>query len=222
MKSNLNTRRGDKSNHSCTQQVISSCSTFPPSIIKIFRRIVVLQSGHKIKFKKVGEVTTKVRKSKVVILVRYTSSHPVLHLYQVSYIIFQRVFDLQSGQKPMHNHSNITKGDNDKSKKGRGIILVPDTSSRPTQHFYQIPNIIKFFQRVYIKIQRGHEINFKSKTKGENSKSKTPELVFLYMTRCLVLFYISNKFQQNIPKSIQVTEGTRNQCMITFKYNKGR
>ena len=34
--------------------------------------------------------------------------------------------------------SNITKGDNAKSKKGRVVILVRDTSSGPILHFYQV------------------------------------------------------------------------------------
>ena len=37
--------------HSCTQHVISPCSTFLQSIIKIFRKVFVLQSRHKIRFK---------------------------------------------------------------------------------------------------------------------------------------------------------------------------
>ena len=35
------------------------------------------------------------------------------------------------------------------------------------------------------------------------------ELSFLYATHRLVLFYISTKYHQNIPKGIQVTEWTR-------------
>ena len=40
-------------------------------------------------------------------------------------------------------------------------------------------------------------------------KVRKAELSFLYTTRCLVLFYISTKYLQNIPKGIQVTERTR-------------
>ena len=36
------------------------------------------------------------------------------------------------------------------------------------------------------------------------------ELLFLYATRRLILFYISTKYHQNIPKCIRVTERTRN------------
>ena len=52
-----------------------------------------------------------------------------------------RVSDLQSGHKiNAKSLSNITKGDNAKSKKGRVTILVPDTPSHPILHFYQIPS----------------------------------------------------------------------------------
>ena len=55
--------------------------------------------------------------------------------------IFQRVFDLQSGHEINGlSLSNITKGDNAKSKKGRVVILVRDMSSVPGLHFCQVPS----------------------------------------------------------------------------------
>ena len=71
--------------------------------------------------------------------------------------------------KSMDNLSDITKGDNSKSKKGRVVILVCDTSSGPF-----LPSIIKIFQRVF-DLQSGHEINglsLSNITKGDNAKSK--------------------------------------------------
>ena len=38
---------------------------------------------------------------------------------------------------------------------------------------------------------------------------RKPELSFRHMTHRLVLFYISTKYYQNIPKGIQITEQTR-------------
>ena len=50
----------------------------------------------------------------------------------------RRFFDLQSRHEINGlSLSNITKGDNAKSKKGRVVILVRDTSSGPVIHFYQ-------------------------------------------------------------------------------------
>ena len=50
-------------------------------------------------------------------------------------------------------------------------------------------------------------------------KVRKAELSFLYATRRLILFYITAKYHQNIPKGIPVIEQTRNQ----FKnQNKGR
>ena len=42
-------------------------------------------------------------------------------------------------------------------------------------------------------------------------KVRKPELSFLYTISHLVLFYISTKYHQNIPKGIHVTERTQNQ-----------
>ena len=44
----------------------------------------------------------------------------------------------------------------------------------------------------------------------DTPKVRKPELSFLYTTRHLTLFYISNKYHQNIPKGICVTERTGN------------
>ena len=56
-------------------------------------------------------------------------------------------------------------------------------------------------------------------------KVRKAELSFLYVTSCLVLFYISAKYHQNIPKGIRVTQRTQNlfqieQRMITPKVRK--
>ena len=51
---------------------------------------------------------------------------------------------------------------------------------------------------------------FQTKQREITPKSRKPELSFLYMTCRLVLFFISTKYHQNIPKGIQVTERTNN------------
>ena len=92
----------------------------------------------------------------------------------------------------MHNQSNITKGDNAKSKKGRVVILVCDTSSRPGLHFYQVPS----------KYSEGHSSysadtkSISNKTKGNNSNSKKARVVILVhnMSSCPA------KYHQNLPK----------------------
>ena len=114
------------------------------------------------------------------------------------------------------NHSNTRRGDKSKSKKAKVVIheCLNAMLSRPILHFYQVSS----------KYSKGHlcytESN--SNTRGDNSKRKKPKLSFLHATSCLVLFYISTKNHKNIPKGIQLTERTRNPCMITVKYNKGR
>ena len=68
--------------HSCTQHAISSCSSFVPSIIKIFRGVFLLQNRERDQIlTQEGEITPKVKKAEVVILVCDMLSGPVLHYY---------------------------------------------------------------------------------------------------------------------------------------------
>ena len=50
-----------------------------------------------------------------------------------------------------------------------------------------------------------------NKTTNVPHPTTPPELSFLLATHCLILFYISTNYHQNIVKVIQVTERTRNQ-----------
>ena len=80
----------------------------------------------------------KVRKAELSFL--YATRRLVLFYISNKYHkILQRVFDLQIGQEINGlSLSNITKGDNAKSKKGRVVILVRGTSSGPVLHFFQV------------------------------------------------------------------------------------
>ena len=71
--------------------------------------------------------------------------------------------------------SNITKGDNSKSKEGRVVILVWDTSSGPVLHFCQVP--LKYSKGY--SSYRADEKSISNKTKGANSKSKKDRVVIL-------------------------------------------
>ena len=77
--------------------------------------------------------------------------------------------------------------------------------SGPVLHFCQVP--LKY-SKGYLSY-RGVTKSSSNKTKGDNSKSKKGRVVILVQTCPLVLFYISTKYHQNIPKGIQVTELTR-------------
>ena len=113
--------------------------------------------------------------------------------------IFQRVFDLQSGHEINGlSVSNLTKGDNPKSKKGRVVIIVRDTSSGPVLHFCQVPSK---YSKGYSSYRAGEKSNL-NKTKKITPKVRKPELSFLYATRHLVLFYISTKYHKHIPKAL--------------------
>ena len=130
----------------------------------------------------------KVRKAELSFL--YATCRLVLFYNTYKYQIFQRVSDLQSGHEINGlSLSNITKGDNAKSKKGRVVILVRYMSSGPVLHFCQVPS----------KYSKGYssywadEKSISNKTKGDNSRSKKARAVILLATLPLVLFYISTK-----------------------------
>ena len=82
----------------------------------------------------------KVRKTELSFL--YVTCRLVLFYSSTKYHKnIPKVFDLHSGHEINGlSLSNITKGDNAKSKKGRVVILICHTSSHPVLHFYQVPS----------------------------------------------------------------------------------
>ena len=71
--------------------------------------------------------------------------------------------------------SNITKGDNAKSKKGRVVILVCGTLFGPVLHFCQVPSKYSKGYSSY----RADKKSISNKTKGDNTKSKKAKVVIL-------------------------------------------
>ena len=102
----------------------------------------------------------------------------------------------------MHNHcQKYTKGDNAKSKKGRVVIFVRDTSCSPIQHFYQV---LSKYSEGYL-CYRVDMKSLSNKTKGNNSKSKKARFVILLCdksSRPVLRFYQVSEYHQNIPKGI--------------------
>ena len=78
---------------------------------------------------------SKRKEGRVVILVRNTSSCPILQFYKVPSKYSKGYSSYNADEKSI---SNKTKGDNYKSKKARVVILVRDMSSGPVPHFYQL------------------------------------------------------------------------------------
>ena len=78
---------------------------------------------------------SKSKEGRVVILVRNTSSCPILQFYKVPSKYSEGYSRYRADKKSI---SNKTKGDNSKSKKARVVILVCDMSSGPVLHFYQV------------------------------------------------------------------------------------
>ena len=92
--------------------------------------------------------------------------------------------------------SNITKGDNAKSKKGRVVILIRGMSFGPVLHFYQVPSKYSKGSSSY----RADTKSFSNKTKGDNSKNKKARVVNLVcdMTSCpdLHFYQVSSKYSK--------------------------
>ena len=83
-----------------------------------------------------------------------------------------------------------------KIKKGRIVILVPNTLSHPVLHFYQVPS-------KYSKGYLSYRVDSKSisnKTKANNSKHKKARVVVLVPNTSsgpvLHFFYISSKYSK--------------------------
>ena len=87
--------------------------------------------------------------------------------------------------------------------------VEPATSWSPVGRRIQLSHRGRLFRRIF-DLQNGHKINAKllsNITKWDNAKAESS---YLYETCHLVLFYISTKYHQNIPKGIRVTEWTQN------------
>ena len=112
------------------QHLVWSCSTFLQSIIKIFQRVFDLQSRHEINGLSLLNIrkgdNAKSKKGRVVIFVCDMSSGHVLHFCQVPSKYSIGYSSYRADEKSI---SNITKGDNSKSKKAKVVILVCDMSS---------------------------------------------------------------------------------------------
>ena len=78
---------------------------------------------------------SKIKEGRVVILVRNTSSSPILQFYKAQSKYSGGYSSYRANEKSI---SNKTKGDTSKSKKARVIILVGDMSPGPVLHFYQV------------------------------------------------------------------------------------
>ena len=122
------------------------------------------------------EIMQKIRKAKLSFLSRHVIWSCCTFLPSIIKI-FQRVFDLKSRHEINRlSLSNITKGDNANSKKGRVFILVRDMLSGPVLHFCQVPSK---YSKGYSRY-RADTKSFSNKTKGDNSKNNKRTMMVLY------------------------------------------
>ena len=104
-KTTTNATSPNSSCHSSTKHVISS---FVPSIVKIFRRVFCYRAETRNQIQtQEGEITPKVKKAEVVILVCGILSGPVLHYYQVLSKYSKECSTYIADTKSMHNQCQI-------------------------------------------------------------------------------------------------------------------
>ena len=108
--------------------------------------------------------------------------------------------------------SNITKGDNSKSKEDRVVIPVRNTSSCPILQFYKVPSKYSEGYSSY----RADEKSISNKTKGDNSKSKEARVVILVRDTSsgpvLHLYQVSQKYSKGSLTYRADTKSMDNHC----------
>ena len=131
----------------------------------------------------------KVRKTELSFL--YATHHLVLF-----YISTKYHKNIPKGLWNGLSLSNITKGDNAKSKKGRVVILVHNTSPGPVLHFCQVPSK---YSKGYLSYRADMKY-FSNKTKDDNSKSKKARVLDLVCNTSshpdLHFYQVSSKYSK--------------------------
>ena len=112
--------------------------------------------------------------------------------------------------KSKHNYYQ-KKGDNVKSKKGRDRTHCHTPVYISTKYHQNIPKGIRVTEQTLNQ--------FQTKQRVITPKVRKPEMSFLYTTSFLLLFYISTKYHQIIPKGFWVTADTKS---ISNKTKRGK
>ena len=154
-------------------------------------------------------------KARVVILVRDISSWSVLHNREVSWLYSIR---FSSNGADTKLHLKPSRGNNSASMKARVVILVCDISSWPVLHNCEVSWL---YSKGYSSCRPDRNMH-KQSIKGEiTQKVLKRGLSFLYATHRHDLLYITMKYHQNIPNSIQVIERT-GKCLWTDRQTTDR
>ena len=156
---------------------------------------------------------------RVVILVCDTSSWPVLHNCEASWLYSKR---FSSYGADMKLRLKPSRGNNSESMTARVVILIRNTSSWPVLHNCEV-------SWLYFKGYSSYGADTKLHlewSRGNNSEIWQQELPFLYATHHHDLFNIIIKYHRNIPNGFQVKERTQNciwnnQREITTKVWRG-
>ena len=141
-------------------------------------------------------------KARVVILVRNTSSWPVLHSCEVPWLYSKGYSSYRADTKL---NMKWPGGNNSKSVIARVAVLVCDTSSWPVLHNYKVSS---WYSKQFSSYRADMKLHLKP-SRGNNLVWKG-ELSFLYATHRHDLFYTTVVYHDYIPKGIQVMERTGN------------
>ena len=130
----------------------------------------------------------------VVLPVCNMSSRPILHLYQVSskYSEEYSCYRAETRNQIQTQEGEITP----EVKKAKAVILVCDMSSDPVLHYHQVSSKYSKGWSTYITDTKSIYNHFQIEQREIMPKVRKTELLFFYLTRHLILFYISTKYHQ--------------------------
>ena len=109
---------------------------------------------------------------RVIILVRNTSSWPVLHNYEVSWL-YSKWFSSYGADTKLHLKQS--RGNNSESMKARVVILVRDISSWPVLHSCEVSWL---YSKGYSSYRADKKSHLKP-SRGNNSESMTARVAIL-------------------------------------------
>ena len=154
-------------------------------------------------------VTPKV--TRVIVLVFCTLSHSALHLCNISWKIYQMVFNLQSGHEYKVDMATFNIQRTITLKVGKLELLFMCSACRLIVLYICVKfqenttNWISVMERTWVHGRNGCV----KCSRGNNSKSRQTKLSIIRSAHHLMVLYIGVKFHENISKGIRVMGWTR-------------
>ena len=151
-------------------------------------------------------------KARVVILVCHTSSWPVLHSCEVSWLYSKGYASYRSDTKL---HLKCSRGNNLESMTAKVVILVRNTLSCPVLHNCEVSWL---YSKPFLSYGADTKLHLKP-SRGNNSESMKARFVIFYTTYRHDLFYITVMYHDYITNGIQATQPTR-VCIWNHQWEK--